>query len=204
MNQKLYPGALLALALLSPGFAHSAADMYVSASLHSFSHDETTLIVDTDTTDTTFVSDGDDSDAYSLAWGAAEVNARFAFEYYYQTAEMSGFQADYTKQTLLYSGYWTPNLFVPKLHGILGAGVGGSELDLDSDDPAIGRGFKDREVQYKITIGVEYRILDSLVVFGGFERHYNSKYTDWTSSDSQLTLKDSDYGGFMLGIAGRF
>jgi hypothetical protein len=214
MYQKVQLGIyMLGLVLLGPNLAHAATKTYVSGAFGSLSHGDTSLIVSSpvdppttppSTQETTFTSSSDDSNVINLAWGVASDTVRFGFEYYNQTSNLSGFDAEYTKHSLFYSGYWTPNLFVPKLYGILGAGVGGAQLDLDSDDARIGDDFTDREHQFKITIGVEYRFLDGLAAYGGWERHFTSTYSDWITDEDRLTFKEDDQSGIVLGVIGRF
>lgn len=205
MSQKLYlRGGILGLLLAGANPAWSATKVYVSAAGGSFSHDESELTVTTATTETAYLSSSDDSDAINLTWGVASEVAHFGFEYYYQTVDLSGFAAEYTKNSLFYSGYWTPNLLVPKLYGYLGAGVGISELRLDSDDPVIGNDFSDTEAQYKVSLGIEYRFTGAFNVFGRFEQHFTKTYSNWVSADQRLTFEDSDQGCILLGVAGRF
>lgn len=216
MNQKL---CLAGLLCLSPMLA-SAADVYVSGGYSSLSHDESRLVVQqtitpagsstSQTTETEYFSSGDDSDALHLSWGLVEDSARFAIEYLYQTSDFGGFDLDYTKHSLYYSGYWTPDLGLkrlgeqwPRIHGILGGGIGVSELTLESGEEAIGSSFKDRGLQIKAAIGLEYRITPHFAVFGVYEYHINETYRDWPSSKHGLEFDDGDQKGFTLGISGR-
>jgi hypothetical protein len=220
MNLKLRLGMLASL-LLGPSLAMADGKIYLSASGGTFDHDKTSVILrsreDTATTTSTtwLTSEGDETDLVSVAAGIADVSARFLFEYYHQTGELTGIGTDYTKQSLFYSGYWTPNLYVPKLHGILGAGIGGSQITLESGNASIGDEFEDREVQYKFTAGIEYRLMDLVTIFGTYEQHYSRNFThSFTRTDTSVTpsttthwqidVQDSDQSVVQIGIAARF
>lgn len=222
MNLKLRLGVLAAL-LMGANLAQADGKIYLSASGGTFDHDQTNVMlrsrVDTATTPTItttwLASEGDETDLVSVAAGIADVSARFLFEYYHQTGELTGIGADYTKQSLFYSGYWTPNLYVPKLHGILGAGIGGSQISLESSNSSIVNEFEDRELQYKFTAGIEYRLLEFVTIFGTYEQHYSNNFThsfsrtDTSSTPSttthwQIDVQDSDQSVLQFGIAARF
>ncbi|MCR6652105.1 MAG: hypothetical protein NVV73_11675 [Cellvibrionaceae bacterium] len=220
MKLKFRLGVLAGL-LLGSNVAMADGKIYLSASGGTFDHDKTNVILSSRsgtppvTTTTWLTSDGDETDLVAVAAGVADVSARFLIEYYHQTGDLVGIGADYTKQSLYYSGYWTPNLYVPKLHGILGAGIGGSQITLESDNDAIGDEFEDRELQYKFTVGIEYRLLDQLTIFGTYEKHYSNNFThsfsrtDTSTNPStvtqwQIDVQDSDQSVIQIGLATRF
>ncbi len=221
MNAKYRLGVLAGL-LLGSNAAMADGKMYFSVSGGTFDHDNTSVIlnsrVDTATTPITtttgLASEGDETDLVSVAAGVADVSARFLIEYYHQTGELTGIGADYTKQSLFYSGYWTPNLYVPKLHGILGAGIGGSQITLESSNDLINE-FDDRELQYKFTAGIEYRLIDLVTIFATYEQHYSRNFThSFSRTDTstnpatvthwQIDVQDSDQSVIQIGLAARF
>lgn len=204
MKQKFRLGVLGVLLTCS---APTLADgrFFLSASVGKFDHDPTQVIINAagDATDPTSITlNNEESDLISIGWGVADENARFLFEYYYQNTDLSVSATEYTKHGLYYSGYWTPNLYVPKLHGILGAGIGATELQLDSDE-SLADDFKDREVQYKLTAGIEYRLTDWLTLFGTYEQHYARTYSHW-NEQRVVDVKDGDQSILQFGIAAQF
>jgi opacity protein-like surface antigen len=214
---------ILGLLCIGPSFA-SAADIYVSGGYSSLKHDETRLSTkrfvaappgapetEGGWVNNAWTTDEEEADVYQLAWGLAEDSARFAVEYSYQTSDFSGFDVDYTKHTLTYSGYWTPDLrlpelyrYLPRLHAVLGAGVGVGVLTLEGSAPEIGDDFNDRGLQLKLVAGLEYRITKSLALFATYEHHINEAYKDWVTETHEIVLDEGDQSGFMIGISGRF
>jgi hypothetical protein len=205
MNAKYRLGVLAGL-LLGSNVAMADGKMYFSVSGGTFDHDQTNVMIRTsgDASATTWLtSASDETDLVSVTGGVADVSARFLIEYYHQSGDLTGIGADYTKQGLFYSGYWTPNLYVPKLHGILGAGIGAAQIDLESDNAQIGGDFEDREFQYKFTAGIEYRLIDLVTIFGTYEQHYSRKFTH-SDAQRQIQVQDADQSVIQIGIAARF
>jgi hypothetical protein len=205
MNAKYRLGVLAGL-LLGSNAAMADGKRYFSVSAGTVDHDQTSVMIRTSgdaSTTTWLTSASDETDLVSVAGGVADVSARFLIEYYHQSGDLTGIGADYTKQGLFYSGYWTPNLYVPKLHGILGAGIGAAHLELESDNALIGDDFEDREFQYKFTAGIEYRLIDLVTIFGTYEQHYSRKFTH-SDAQRQIQLHDSDQSVIQIGIAARF
>lgn len=205
MKLKFRLGVLAGL-LLGSNVALADGKVYLSLGGGTADHDDTTLLIrsgENFATQIGLTSGNDESDLVSVSAGVADVSARFLIEYYHQSGELSGAAADYTKQGLFYSGYWTPNLYVPKLHGILGAGIGAAQIDLESDNAQIGGNFEDREFQYKFTAGIEYRLIDLVTIFGTYEQHYSRKFTH-SDAQRQIQLHDSDQSVIQIGIAARF
>jgi hypothetical protein len=214
MKQKIRIGVLGALLTCSAS-ALADGQIFLSVSSGKFDHDQT-LVTITDFGEkpetppaepikpvvTSFTLDNEESDLISVSWGVADDNARFVFEYYYQNTDLVGLSAEYTKHAIFYSGYWTPNLYLPRLHGILGAGIGGAELTLDSEESLVDD-FKDREIQYKLTAGLEYRLNNTIAIFGTYEQHYTRKYSHW-SERRQVDVKDGDQTLLQIGLTARF
>lgn len=212
MKQKIRIGALGALlACSAPALADG--QVFLSISSGKFDHDQTSVIVTDFIGDdpdeplenpvtTTTVLNNEESDLIAISWGVTDETARFVFEYYYQNMDLEGLPAEYTKHAIYYSGYWTPNLYLPRLRGILGAGIGGAELSLSSEDSLVDD-FKDREFQYKLTAGLEYRLNKAIAIFGTYEQHYTRKYSHWAER-RQVDVKDGDQTLVQIGLTARF
>lgn len=220
MKRKL---CILGMLCVSPSFA-SAADIYVSGGYSSLKHDEIRLSTlryvapaegepagEDDWVRNSWVTDEEEGDVFQLAWGLVEDSARFAVEYSYQSFDFSGFALEYTKHALVYSGYWTPDLhlpelyrYLPRLHAVLGAGVGVSVLSFEGSSADIGDDFNDRGLQLKLAAGLEYRITDHVALFATYEHHINEVYKDWVTDTHEIVFDEGDQSGFMIGISGRF
>lgn len=203
MNLKLRLGVLAGL-LMGANFANADGEIYLSAGAGTFDHDRTNIMIRTAAGTTTWLnSPSAETDLVSVAWGVADETARFLVEYYHQTGDIDAFPAEYKKQSLFYSGYWTPNLYLQGLHGILGAGIGGAQLSLESGNSLIGEDFEDREAQYKLTAGIEYRLMDIVTFYGTYERHYTRTYSHWTEA-RQIDVQDAEQSLVQFGVAARF
>lgn len=202
MNRVLLAQSLVSVALVCQvPLAVSDTQYYGSAGIGQFSHDDSKLFPSADQS-SGWDSTGDSSSTLQLAWGVANPTTRFTFEYYYQSGDLSDLDIDYTKNSLYFSGYWTPNLFVPKLHGILGAGIGGAQQRLQADTNSGKANFKDREAQYKLTAGIEYRLMDSLTIFAAMEKHYTKAFDDYFIDGAKYTWNEGDPTSFLIGISG--
>ena len=156
-------------------------------------------------------SDEEEADVVQLAWGLTESSARFVVEYTYQTSDFTGFDLEYTKHALTYSGYWTPDLhlpelyrYLPRVHGVLGAGVGVSNLTLKSSAEEIGDDFSDRGLQLKVAAGLEYRITRNLAITATYEHHFNETYKDWVAENHEIVFDEGDQQGFVISVSGWF
>jgi len=207
MKRKL---CVLGLLCVGPSFA-SAADIYVSAGYSSLKHEETRLATHVGAVENAWVTDEEEADVVQLAWGLTESSARFVVEYTYQTSDFTGFDLEYTKHALTYSGYWTPDLhlpelyrYLPRVHGVLGAGVGVSNLTLKSSAEEIGDDFSDRGLQLKVAAGLEYRITRNLAITATYEHHFNETYKDWVAENHEIVFDEGDQQGFVISVSGWF
>lgn len=204
MNRVLIAQGLISVALVcQASTAISDTQYYVSAGLGQFSHEDSKLFP-SENDSAGLDSSGDSSDAIQLAWGVADSYARFTFEYYYQTGDLSDLDIDYEKSSLYFSGYWTPHLYAPKLYGILGAGIGGAQQSLQTNSESGNAKFEDREAQFKWTVGLEYRLLESLTIFATIEKHYTKEFDDNFIDGVKYYWNEGDPTSFLIGVSSSF
>ena len=231
MTEKIHRnGYWLGLLFLCPGFAFGEGATYISIAGGNFEHGDSVLHLPAyqppaantaPVGAASFTAATFDSDSLQLTWGVADPNARFLLEYYYQQADMEELvnnvppnpdaepvpdyvaATDYTKHMLFYSGYWTPKLYFNGLHGVVGAGIGASYLQLESDSDRIGDDFDDVQEQFKVTVGIEYWY-KNISVFGRVEKHFTGAYSHRGDDGTTTRFDDGDQDTVLLGIGGRF
>jgi hypothetical protein len=193
--------AMLAAGLLCLAVQSNATEALLTLSIGGQSADEGTFSVSGQSAQEVVTFDSGESIA--IGWGVGDDNAKFLFEYYYSSIDINSLES-LDKSSLFYSGYWTPELYFG-IKGVLGAGVGITYIDL----PRSGAGstaFKDRELEYKFSIGLEYQLCKSVGVYGLYERIYGNEYSDTylLAGDAGVAtalFDDSDQSRISLGIS---
>lgn len=182
--------------------AHSnAATGVVSLSIGSHSSDEG-LLSTGEGANQEVVSLGS-GESFVLGWGVANKSSRFLLEYYYSAVD-AGESDSLDKSSLFYSGYWTP-ILPYGFSAIAGVGLGITYINLSGDDDLGTSALKDNGLEYKLSLGLEYRLNEKIEFYGLFEKIYGDEYSDKytpTGGGAQLAakFKDDDQSRFSLGV----
>lgn len=138
--------------------------------------------------------------AVSIGWGVRNDYARCLIEYQYQEASDTDIPVDYAKHHLYFNAQWTPQILSTPVHAIVGGAVGVVEVRAESDRADIGSSYRDREEQYKVTLGLEYRLTPKIAIQGLFEHHMTDN-GGFSKGERSMSLDDSNQDAILLGVA---
>ncbi len=165
---------LTVIVLLAKSVQAGAASELVSLSLGTQSADGGVVSIQGESTSESLNFDSGTSVA--LGWGVGSETSRFMFEFYSSSIDFNSSES-LDKSSVFYSGYWTPTLLFG-IKGIVGGGVGVSYIELPERASLGSPKFKNRGVEYKLSLGLDYQLNPKIGFYTLVEHIRGDDYTD--------------------------